>query len=124
MTYYAWTNFPVERNEWGQVTKTIECGEEVTAQKLGVSKEEFEDLVEIGAVSEEEYPDIPDSVAPAEYEKQQLNQAAVVQELEMASSGVTMEEQAEAASKAESVEEDDSAPKATPAKAAPVSSKE
>ena len=82
-SYYAWSNFPVERNEWGQVTKTIEVGESITADKISVSKEEFDELIEIGAVSEEEYPDIPDSVSPAEYEMSQANQQAVIDELQM-----------------------------------------
>lgn len=82
-TYYAWSNFPVEKNEWGQVTKTIEVGEKVTASDLGVTDEEFEEMIETGVVSEEEYPDIPDSVSPAEYEKEQLARSAVVEELRM-----------------------------------------
>jgi hypothetical protein len=81
-TYYAWSNFPVERNEWGQTTKVIEVGEEVTAAKLGVSKEEFDEYIELGTVSEEEYPDVPDSVSPAEYEQSQTNQQVVVDELQ------------------------------------------
>lgn len=64
---YAWSNFPVERNEWGQVTKTISVGEEVTADMLGVSKEEFDELINLGAVSEQPYPKIPANQSPTEY---------------------------------------------------------
>jgi len=81
--FYAWSNFPVERNEWGQPTKVIKVGESISANDLGVSKEEWEALIETGAVSEEEYPDIPDSVSPAEYEQDQAVQQASVDELQM-----------------------------------------
>jgi hypothetical protein len=47
-----------------------------------VSKEEWEELIASGAVSEEAYPDIPDSVSPAEYEQTQLVQQASVDELQ------------------------------------------
>lgn len=113
-TYYAWSNFPIEKNEWGQTTKTIEVGEEVTAQKLGVSKEEWDELVESGAVSEEEYPDIPASMSPAEYEQQQNTQQAVVDELQ-----ARIDEQKEAA-KAEAKAQ--AAPQAKPASSSASSS--
>jgi len=67
MGYYAWTNFPVERDEWGKTTKVIKPGDSVSQSDLGVSDEEWADLVEVNAVSEEEYPDIPDHQSPAEY---------------------------------------------------------
>jgi hypothetical protein len=82
MTYYAWSNFPVERNEWGQTTKVIQVGEEVTNLKLGVTKEEFDEYIELGVVSEDEYPDVPADVSPAEYEQTQNSQQAVVDELQ------------------------------------------
>jgi hypothetical protein len=93
--YYAWSNFPVERNEWGQPTKVIEVGDSISMSDLGVSKEEWEALIESGAVSEEEYPDIPDSVSPAEYEKDQAVQQATLDELQ-----TRINEQKEAAKQA------------------------
>jgi hypothetical protein len=67
MTYYAWSNFPVERNEFGQPTKTIKAGEKISQSDLSVSDEEWEELVNIGAVREEEYPDVGPSESPAEW---------------------------------------------------------
>jgi hypothetical protein len=81
-SYYAWSNFPVERNEWGQPTKIIKVGDSVSASDLGVSKEEFEELIAVGAVSEEEYPDIPASVSPAEYQRDQAAQQASMDDLQ------------------------------------------
>jgi hypothetical protein len=76
-TYYAWSNFPIERNEAGVTTKVIAVGDKVTQNDLGVSDDEWEQLVEVGAVRTDKYPDIPDHMAPAEYEKAQANQGIV-----------------------------------------------
>jgi hypothetical protein len=48
---------------------TIEPGEEITQDALGVSDADWEELIELGAVREEEYPDIPPDTSPAEYER-------------------------------------------------------
>lgn len=66
-TYYAWSNFPVERNEYGQTTKSIKAGEKISQSDLNVSDEEWEGLIEAGAVREEEYPDAGPTESPAEY---------------------------------------------------------
>jgi hypothetical protein len=65
--YYAWSKFPVEVNEWGQITKTIEPGDEITQTTLGVSDEEWLALVDSGAVRTEGYPDVPPNLSPAEH---------------------------------------------------------
>lgn len=67
MTHYAWSNFPVERNEFGQTTKTIKAGDEVSQSDLNVSDEDWEELLEVGAVREEKYPDVEPGQSPAEY---------------------------------------------------------
>ena len=66
-TYYAWSVFHAERNEWGQPTKTINCGETVSKSDLDVSDADWDYLVETGAVREQPYPDIPDNVSPREH---------------------------------------------------------
>jgi hypothetical protein len=96
---YAWSNFVTERNEAGQATKTIKPGDAVSQADLGVEDEEWEYLVETGAVREEEYPDIPDDVSPAEYQKQVDNATIEVQEARLVLSEIKPEEE-EAAPKA------------------------
>lgn len=64
---YAWTNFVVERNEHGQPTKTIQCGEEVTRQDLEITEQDWEGLVRTRSIRAQPYPDIPDNLSPAEY---------------------------------------------------------
>lgn len=80
----AWSKFETERNEQGQPTKTIMPGDTVSQSDLGVSDEEWEYLVETGAVREEEYPDVPDDVSPAEYQKQVTNAAVNMSEAQAA----------------------------------------
>jgi len=70
MPYYAWTNFDVERNEFGQTTNVIRVGESVTQDALKISDDDWADLIATGAVREQEYPDIPADVSPAEYFRQ------------------------------------------------------
>ncbi len=67
-TYYAWSNFPVEHNEFGQPTKTIKAGEKISQSDLGISDEDWEELIALGAVREEEYPDVGTMESPAEYQ--------------------------------------------------------
>jgi len=71
MTYYAWSRFPAEVNDHGQVTKYIMPGEEITKSKVG---DDFDYLVEVGAIREEKYPDIADDTAPAEYFRSRMNE--------------------------------------------------
>lgn len=68
--YYAWNTFTTGWDEHGIPTTKIKPGDPVTQADLDVSDEEWESLVETGAVSEEEYPDIPSHVSPAEYAQQ------------------------------------------------------
>jgi hypothetical protein len=88
-SYYAWSNFPVEYDEHGVVTKTIAVGDSVSQGDLDISDEEWEYLIETGAVSEDEYPDIPDHVSPAEYEQQMDFHGAL--ESQLADHQATME---------------------------------
>jgi|SRR5580765_3729328 len=80
---YAWSKFKKEVNEWGQVTEWIMPGDKISQGDLGVSDEEWESLVETGAVREDEYPDVPADVPPAQAEKEEAQQEAVVEELKM-----------------------------------------
>lgn len=66
---YAWNNFVTEVNEYGQPVKRIMPGDKISAAELNISDEEFENLVSLGAVRDEPYPDIPKDVSPAEYER-------------------------------------------------------
>src|SRR6266545_3983827 len=75
--YYAWSTFQLEKNEWGMVTKTLSPGEEVTKVKLNVSDEEWDSLIETGAVSEEKYPDTAPGQSPAEFYAQEEARSAV-----------------------------------------------
>ena len=82
--YYAWNTFPVEWDETtGLVTEKIMPGEPITQSDLDVSDEEWESLIETGAVSEDEYPDLPPQVSPAEYQAQQDIHEAMVSVVEM-----------------------------------------
>jgi hypothetical protein len=69
-TYYAWNTFPVEWDDYGSVTKKVMPGDTVAQSDLNVSDEEWESLIESGAVSEDEYPELPPQVSPAEYAAQ------------------------------------------------------
>jgi hypothetical protein len=64
---YAWSSFRLDVDEHNKAKKVIEPGEEVTAEKLKVSKEEFENLIEVGAVRDLEYPPVEPGQSPAEY---------------------------------------------------------
>lgn len=88
-TYYAWSNFDVERNEWGQVKTRIGVGEEVTQEAVGVNDLDWQEFIDLGVVREQPYPDIPPQTAPTEYFKHLINRmtqgqldSAGMQELE------------------------------------------
>lgn len=66
-TYYAWSTFKKGVNEWGRVEGYINPGDEVTQSELGVDDEEWQELLDVGAIRDEEYPDAPEGVSPAEY---------------------------------------------------------
>lgn len=80
-TYYAWSNFVLERDEWGKNTKVLEVGEEVTQQKLKVSDEDWEELKSVNAVRTAPYPDIPRDVSPREAARQIAAQGGELDEL-------------------------------------------
>ena len=82
--YYAWNTFAVEWDETtGLVTEKIMPGEPITQSDLDVSDEEWESLIETGAVSEDEYPDLPPSISPAEYEAEMATHEAMVSVVEV-----------------------------------------
>lgn len=69
MAYYAWS--PIVLND----EKTVPVGDAVTADKLGISKDEFQVLADAGAVRETKYPkDIGEFESPAEYNLRKLNE--------------------------------------------------
>jgi len=121
---YAWTNFDIERNEWGQTVNVIHVGDEVSQSQLNISDEEWEGLIASGNVREEEYPDVPADVSPAEYERNQAITQAAVEELTLsaATAGKTMEEIAAADAEATPAEAPAPAAKATTTKSSTSSS--
>jgi hypothetical protein len=76
-TYYAWTRFEAERNDWGVATKIINPGDAVTASDLGVNKEEFDEYIDSGAVRTDKYPDMGNfDGSPTEFARRELARAA------------------------------------------------
>src|SRR6516165_2677040 len=70
-SYVAWTNFPTNQDEVTNVPQTvIKTGDPISQSDLGVSDDDWQELIDTGAVRTEAYPDIPDDVAPAEYYKE------------------------------------------------------
>jgi hypothetical protein len=66
MAKYAWTD--IKAGE-----KSAKAGDSVTASGLGLSDEQFEQLVDAGSVRDEKYPDMGDFPgSPVEYAKKQL----------------------------------------------------
>lgn len=63
-TYYAWSpiRYAAETNDQGNIIaySTLEVGKKADAKTLGISDEDFQDLVDGGSVSTEKYPDLPD----------------------------------------------------------------
>jgi hypothetical protein len=87
MAYYAWS--PIRHGgsppdvPGAPVTsyEVIDPGEEVDAGKLGISDEDFAELVEAGSVREEPYPeDVPDGMSVREYQRKQASDAGVAYE--------------------------------------------
>lgn len=73
-TYYAWSEIQVgEGGEEAQKVKKVPAGEEVSASSLGIPDEEFDAMVEAGAVRTEEYPDLPEGYtgSPAQFAQEQ-----------------------------------------------------
>ena len=79
-TYFAWT--PILVGKKGETTgdktaieaKTVKVGEQVSASSLGVSDDDFEEMVNSGAVREYEYPDLPKGYpdSPINFMKDQI----------------------------------------------------
>lgn len=81
-TYYAWTRIPVIRNEWGQLEKEIQPGEKISADDLGVSKDEFQELIDIGAVRTDEY-EADEFTPPSRVVHEEPEEVAAVKELRL-----------------------------------------
>lgn len=76
-TYYSWTNFTVADPDTRKVVKRIRPGDKVIAKDLGLSKDEFEQYIENGAVRTYEHPDMGRfSGSPVELARAQLAAAA------------------------------------------------
>lgn len=114
--YYAWTVMKVT-GENGKVT-TIKPGDEVTANSLGISREDFRAYLQSGAIRTTPHPDVPASYtgSPVEYRKEQIANAteqaiddAWVNSYPVAATPDTelsAEEQAHAAEEAQQAQED------------------
>jgi hypothetical protein len=78
-TYYAWS--PIRSAKVTDASATppkvehsnAQPGDSVTAAKLGLSKEQFDELVASGAVRETKYPDLPEGYqdSPVNFLRQQ-----------------------------------------------------
>lgn len=72
---YANSRFKAEVDEWGQTTKWIEPGDKISQSDLGVSDEEWQGLIDSGAVVEK-YPEgLDPQTPPAEYYRQNPDEA-------------------------------------------------
>jgi hypothetical protein len=67
-TFYAWSNIESSKG-------TVSVGGVVTADKLGVSKEGFAELVEAGAVRTQKYPETNQYESPREANIRKLNES-------------------------------------------------
>lgn len=65
-TYYAWSRFKKSVNEWGRVEEWIEPGAKISKSDLNVGDDEWQALVDAGAVRTEKYPDVDAQTAPVE----------------------------------------------------------
>lgn len=72
MAYYAWSNINPGTD------KGAKAGDSVTADKLGLSKDEFQELIDTGVVREQEYPKeaLDGNLSPSEIAKRDLAIAA------------------------------------------------
>jgi len=105
-TYYAWSEIQVgtPADESEEKVKKVKQGETVSASSLGIPDEEFESLVESGAIKTEEYPELPEGYtgSPAQYAQEkaaaqaQLDEAQAFLDMNQ-DDGKTEEEKAEAA---------------------------
>lgn len=75
---YAWSRFAKDIDEWGHVGSYIEPGDEISQGDIGVSDEEWQELQDVGAVSETPYPPVASGQSPAEYYQQNPDEAPEV----------------------------------------------
>ena len=77
---YAWSRFGVDIDqETGRVGKWIEPGDEISQSDLeGISDEDWQELQDLGAVREEEYPPVEVGQSPAEYYRENPDEAPEV----------------------------------------------
>jgi len=80
---YAWSTIRVGVDEYNKASKTIQPGEEVTAEKLKVEKDEFDSMIEAGAVRDLEYPPVEPGQSPAEYFRAAASERAEMTPKEM-----------------------------------------
>jgi hypothetical protein len=74
---YAWSTLTAQEADDKGRYKTFKPGDEVSAGDLGLDDDEFNELVAVGAVREDEYP-VPagSDVSPVEFRREQLRAAA------------------------------------------------
>jgi hypothetical protein len=78
-TYYAWAPilFDAERDDKGNILKqkSMKFGEEVSAGNLGLEEEQFQELVDSGAVRDYAPPEMPEgySKSPRDFMMEQHN---------------------------------------------------
>lgn len=66
-THYAWSNFPVDTNEWGRTTKTVKAGHKVTQQELKVDDATWDEWLDLGVIRTQPYPDVGTQMSPTEH---------------------------------------------------------
>lgn len=74
-TMYAWS--PIQGSK-GDKQFEVPAGEAVNADKLGLSKEQFQQLVDAGSVRPVKFPDLPEGYrdSPVNYLREQAIEAA------------------------------------------------
>lgn len=74
---YAWSNLTAQEADDKGKYKQFKPGDEVSAGDLGLDEDEFNELLAVGAVREDEYP-APANYdgSPVEYRREQLRAAA------------------------------------------------
>lgn len=72
---YAWSRFAKTTNEWGRVDEWIEPGDEITQSDLDLSDDEWQELQDLGAVREEPFPELAAGQSPAEYYRENPDEA-------------------------------------------------
>lgn len=79
--WYAWSRIqyganidPTEGSNQILSHKSVEVGAEVTAEKLGISEQDFQQLIDAGSVREYEFPQMPENYgdSPINFLKHQV----------------------------------------------------